>query len=178
MTQIHPTRLLHLFLVFSLLSVLALGGGNSVLPEMRHMTVHQLHWLTDDQFRSIYSLGQVVPGPNMLMVLVIGYKLAGWLGMSVVGIAFFVPDFIIALSINRLWIRLGDWPWRLSIQRGLAPVAIGLMISGTYTIAHLSVVDLPTLAIALVVFGILTWRHINPGILVLLGGAVYMLAMR
>jgi chromate transporter len=144
---------------------------------MRHMTVHQLGWLTDDQFRSIYSLGQVVPGPNMLMVLVIGYKLAGWLGMSVVGIAFFVPDFIIALSINRLWIRLGDWPWRLSIQRGLAPVAIGLMISGTYTIARLSVVDLPTLAIALVVFGILTWRHINPGILVLLGGAVYMLAM-
>jgi chromate transporter len=144
---------------------------------MRHMTVHQLGWLTDDQFRSIYSLGQVVPGPNMLMVLVIGYKLAGWLGMSVVGIAFFVPDFIIALSINRLWIRLGDWPWRLSIQRGLAPVAIGLMISGTYTIARLSVVDVPTLAIALVVFGILTWRHINPGILVLLGGAVYMLAM-
>lgn len=177
MTQ-HPTRLLHLFLVFSLLSVLALGGGNSVLPEMRHMTVHQLHWLTDDQFRSIYSIGQVVPGPNMLMVLVIGYKLAGWLGMAVVGIAFFVPDFIIALSINRLWIRLGGWPWRLSIQRGLAPVAIGLMISGTYTIARLSVVDLPTLAIAVVVFGILTWRHINPGILVLLGGAVYMLVMR
>jgi len=114
----------------------------------------------------------------MLMVLVIGYKLAGWLGMSVVGIAFFVPDFIIAISINRLWIRLGDWPWRLSIQRGLAPVAIGLMISGTYTIARLSVVDLPTLAIAVVVFGILTWRHVNPGILVLLGGAVYMLAMR
>jgi hypothetical protein len=52
------------------------------------------------------------------------------------------------------------------------------MISGTYTIARLSVVDLPTLAIALVVFGILLWRHINPGILVLLGGAVYMLAMR
>ena len=63
-------------------------------------------------------------------------------------------------------------------QRGLAPVAIGLMISGTYTIARLSVVDLPTLAIAVVVFGILTWRHVNPGILVLLGGAVYMLAMR
>ena len=71
MTQ-HPTRLLHLFLVFSLLSVLALGGGNSVLPEMRHMTVHQLALAHRRSFRSIYSLGQVVPGPNMLMVLVIG----------------------------------------------------------------------------------------------------------
>jgi chromate transporter len=170
--QTHPMRLIHLFLVFSLLSVLALGGGNSVLPEMQHMTVHRLGWLTDAQFRSIYSLGQVVPGPNMLMVLVIGYHLAGWLGMIVVGIAFFVPDFIIALSINRLWLHLGGWPWRVSIQRGLAPVAIGLMISGTYTIAKLSVVDVPTLVIALVVFAILSWRHVNPGLLVLGGGAV------
>ncbi len=178
MVQSHPLRLLHLFLVFSLLSVLALGGGNSILPEMRHMTVHRLNWLTDAQFRSIYSLGQVVPGPNMLMVLVIGYQLAGWLGMAVVGIAFFLPDFIIALSINRLWIHLGGWPWRVSIQRGLAPVAIGLMISGTYTIARLSIVDVTTLAIALVVLAILLWRHINPGILVLAGGAVCMLLSR
>lgn len=171
-------RLLHLFLVFSLLSVLALGGGNSILPEMRHMTVHRLNWLTDAQFRSIYSLGQVVPGPNMLMVLVIGYQLAGWLGMAVVGIGFFVPDFIIALSINRLWIRLGGWPWRVSIQRGLAPVAIGLMISGTYTIARLSIVDIASLGIAVVVLAILLWRHINPGLLVLGGGAIYMLLTR
>jgi len=175
MSQIHVTRLFHLFLVFSLLSVLALGGGNSVLPEMRHMTVNRLHWLTADQFRSIYSLGQVVPGPNMLMVLVIGYQLAGWLGMSVVGISFFLPDFLIALFMNRLWIHLGGWPWRVSIQRGLAPVAIGLMISGTYTIARLSIVDVATIMIALVVLAILLWRHINPGILVLVGGAVYML---
>jgi chromate transporter len=178
MPTTHPMRLIHLFLVFSLLSVLALGGGNSVLPEMRHMTVHQMNWLTDAQFRSIYSLGQVVPGPNMLMVLVIGYQLAGWLGMAVVGFAFFVPDFIIALSINRLWIHLGGWPWRLSIQRGLAPVAIGLMISGTYTIARLSIVNLPTLAIALVVLAILLWRHINPGYLVLAGGLACMLMSR
>jgi chromate transporter len=171
-------RLLHLFLVFSLLSVLALGGGNSILPEMRYMTVNRLNWLTDAQFRSIYSLGQVVPGPNMLMVLVIGHQLAGWLGMAVVGIAFFVPDFIIALSINRLWIRLGGWPWRMSIQRGLAPVAIGLMISGTYTIARLSLVNVTTVVIALVVLAILLWRHINPGILVLAGGAVCMLLSR
>ena len=83
------TRLIHLFLVFSLLSVLAVGGGTAVLPEMQHMTVHTFHWLTDAQFRNIYSLGQVAPGPNMLMVLVIGYQLAGWAGMVVVGIAIF-----------------------------------------------------------------------------------------
>jgi chromate transporter len=169
------TRLIHLFLVFSLLSVLAVGGGTAVLPEMQHMTVDTFHWLTDAQFRSIYSLGQVAPGPNMLMVLVIGYKLAGWAGMVVVGIGFFLPDCIITLFVNRWWVHLGGWPWRTSIQRGLAPVAIGLMTSGTYAIARLSIVNVQTLAIGLVVFAILLWRHVNPGVLVLVGGAAYLL---
>ena len=106
------TRLIHLFLVFSLLGVLAVGGGTAVLPEMQHMTVHTFHWLSDAQFRNIYSLGQVAPGPNMLMVLVIGYQLAGWAGMIVVGIGFFLPDCIITLFVNRWWVHLGGWPWR------------------------------------------------------------------
>jgi len=167
--------LLKLFNDFGTLSLEAVGGGTAVLPEMQHMTVHTFHWLSDAQFRNIYSLGQVAPGPNMLMVLVIGYQLAGWAGMVVVGIGFFLPDCIITLFVNRWWVHLGGWPWRTSIQRGLAPVAIGLMTSGTYAIARLSIVDLPTLAIAAVVFGILLWRHINPGVLVLLGGAAYLL---
>ena len=167
-------RLIHLFLVFSLLSVLAVGGGTAVLPEMQHMTVHTYHWFTDAQFRSIYSIGQVAPGPNMLMVLLMGYQLAGVAGMFVVGFAFFMPDCLLTLFANRWWVRMGGWPWRTSIQRGLAPVAIGLMLSGTYAIARLSIVNPLTLAIGLVVFAILLWRHVNPGILVLVGGTVYM----
>ena len=57
--------------VFALLSLLAVGGGTAVLPEMRDLTVVEHHWLTDDQFPAAYSLGQVAPGPNMLMVTVI-----------------------------------------------------------------------------------------------------------
>src|SRR5215470_12033262 len=72
-------QLTKLGLVFMMLSVLAVGGGTAVLPEMQHATVHWFN-LTDKQFRDIYSLGQVAPGPNMLMVLVIGYRLAGTLG--------------------------------------------------------------------------------------------------
>jgi chromate transporter len=142
---------------------------------MHHLTVHTYQRLTDAQFRNIYSLGQVAPGPNMLMVLVIGYQLAGWAGMAVVGIAFFLPDCLITLFVNRWWVHLGAWPWRTSIQRGLAPLAIGLMTSGTYAIAKLSIVDPQTLAIAVAVFAILLWRHINPGVLVLVGGAVYLM---
>jgi len=174
-------QLVKLSLVFAMLGVLAVGGGTAVLPEMQHATVHWFN-LTDKQFRDIYSIGQVAPGPNMLMVLVIGYRLAGALGALVVGFAFFVPDCILTLAANRLWIRFAGSPWRVSVQQGLAPVAIGLMFAGTYSIARLSLFhvtnqtpDFVAIAIAAVVTAILLWRHINPGILVLLGGAVYVL---
>lgn len=168
-------------LVFMMLSVLAVGGGTAVLPEMQHATVHWFK-LTDKQFRDIYSIGQVAPGPNMLMVLLIGYRLAGALGAAVVGVAFFLPDCALTLAANRLWIHFSGSPWRQSVQQGLAPVAIGLMFAGTWAIARLSLVhvsdgslDFAAIAIATVVTAVLLWRHINPGILVLVGGTAYLL---
>src|SRR6516164_7836163 len=165
-------QLLKLGLVFMMLSVLAVGGGTAVLPEMQHATVHWFK-LTDKQFREIYSIGQVAPGPNMLMVLLIGYRLAGALGAVEVGVAFFLPDCALTLAANRLWIHFAGSPWRQSVQQGMAPVAIGLMFAGTYAIARLSFIhvkdgtpDSVAIGIAGVVTAILLWRHVNPGILV------------
>ena len=88
--------LLSLLSVFSLLSVLALGGGTAVLPSMKHeaITLHQ--WMNADTFRDIYSIGQIAPGPNMLMVILIGYMVAGIPGGLVAFCAFFFPCCIIA----------------------------------------------------------------------------------
>ncbi|HUO04128.1 MAG TPA: chromate transporter [Candidatus Binataceae bacterium] len=167
--------LIQLLLAFALCSILAVGGGTAVLPAMHRIIVTQNHWLTDAQFRNIYSIGQVAPGPNMLMVLLIGFQLSGWPGMFTAGFGFFAPSCTLTLVVNRFWVRMGNWPWRLSIQRGLAPVAIGLMMSGTYSIGKLSIRDIPTCGIAIAVLAILMWKHINPALLVLLGGAAYVL---
>jgi chromate transporter len=161
--------------VFALLSLVAVGGGTSVLPEMERQVVHQFHWMGDKQFRDIYSLGQVAPGPNMLMVMVIGYRLAGVAGAAVVGLAFFLPDCIVTFVVNRLWYRVSASRWRTAIQRGLAPVAIGLMLSGTYALARLSILNLMGFAIAAMTCGILSWRRVNPLILISAGGLAYLI---
>lgn len=166
-------KLLNLTWVFALLAILAVGGGTAVLPEMEHMTVNHFHWISDAQFRDIYSLGQVAPGPNMTMVLLIGYRMSGALGALVVGLAFFLPDCIITLAANRLWERLEGSPWRAAVQHGMAPVAIGLMVAGTYAIARLSIFNLTSMLIAATVLGLLLWRHVNPALLVLAGGLAY-----
>jgi chromate transporter len=171
-------KLANLTWVFALLSILAIGGGTAVLPQMEEMTVQHFHWITAQQFRDIYSLGQVAPGPNMLMVMVIGYRLAGAAGAAMVGLAFFLPDCILTFFANRLWERFSGSLWRTAIQRGLAPIAIGLMLSGTYAIARLSILNLQGFAIALATFAILSWRRVNPAILIGAGGFLYLIATR
>jgi chromate transporter len=161
--------------VFALLSIVAVGGGTAILPEMEQLVVHQFHWMGDQQFRDIYSLGQVAPGPNMLMVMIIGYRLSGAAGAVVVALAFFLPDCILTFFVNRLWSRLSQSRWRTALQRGLAPVAIGLMLAGTYALARLSISNLTGLAIAAVTFGLLSWRRINPLLLISAGGLAYLI---
>jgi len=161
---------------FALLSLLAVGGGAAVLPEMKETVVGQHHWLTDTQFVHVYSLGQVAPGPNMLMVQIIGDRVAGTKGALVALVAFFLPASILTFATGKLWDRLGDWPWRESIQRGLAPISIGLMLAGTITIARIAVTDPRTIALAIAVTAVLLWRKINPAYLIL-GSAVLGWAM-
>ncbi|MDR6951430.1 chromate transporter [Ancylobacter sp. 3268] len=165
--------------VFSLLSVLAVGGGAAVLPETKMLVVETHHWLTDDQFRDIYGLGQVVPGPNMLMVMMIGYHVTGFLGALIAYLGFFVPAGVISLGASRLWDHFEGSPWRASLQRGMAPLVVGLMAAGAIAIARTAIDGAMTVAIAIAVFlGVFFVKRINPAILVLGGGVVGLIALR
>ncbi|MFK8251505.1 chromate transporter [Ancylobacter terrae] len=159
--------------VFSLLSILAVGGGAAVLPETKALVIDQHHWLTEDQFRDIYGLGQVVPGPNMLMVLVIGYHVTGYLGALLAYLGFFLPASAISLVASRVWEHFEGSPWRAAIQRGLAPLVVGLMAAGTISIARTAIDGSLTVLIAIAVFlGIYFVKKVNPALFVLGGGLV------
>lgn len=158
--------------VFGLLSILAVGGGSAVLPEMQALTVSSQHWLTAEQFVAIYSLGQLAPGPNMLMVGVIGYRVAGVVGAAVTMVAFFLPASVLCFGAGRLWAHLAAWPWRQSLQRGLAPLAIGLMGAGALALARTSVNSASTAAIAFAVAALILRWHVNPALLIVASGAV------
>lgn len=158
--------------VFSLLSVLAIGGGAAVLPETKALTIGHYHWLTDDQFRDIYGLGQLAPGPNMLMVIAIGFYVAGYPGAALAFFGFFVPASVICFGASRLWNRFEGSPWRLAVQRGMAPIVVGLMGAGTVAVAKTAISGWITVALALGVFAVLLARKINPALLILAGGVV------
>jgi chromate transporter len=170
-------KLLQLVGAFALLSLLAVGGGVAVLPEMKRVTVEEHPWVSADQFVDIYSLGQLAPGPNMMMVTVIGYRVAGPAGALAVTVAFFLPASLLTFGASRLWSRFAGSPWRLAVQRGLAPVAIGLMASGVVSLAEVATRQVQTITIALVVLFVLLTRRINPAWLILAGGVAGWLAL-
>ena len=168
--------LIHLAWTFALLSVLAVGGGTAVLPEMQTILAHQFG-INHTQFVHIYSVGQLAPGPNMLMVLVIGYQIAGLIGAGVVLLSFFLPSSLMCFYMGRLWNRFGENPWRRSIQNALEPISIGLMSSGVYAVAKASVVSGITLALALVTLYLILRTKINPVLVILGSGGLGALLM-
>jgi chromate transporter len=165
-------KLIELISVFSVLSLLAVGGGVAVLPAMKRATVDEHQWVTADQFVDLYSLGQMAPGPNMMMVTVIGYRVAGVAGAAVVTLAFFLPASLLTFAASRAWTLFAGSPWRESVQRGLAPVAIGLMGAGVVSIAEVATTTLATVAIGAAVLIILLSYKINPAWLILGAGVL------
>ena len=163
--------------VFAFLSLLTVGGGMAAFPEMKTLTVDVHKWLAFHQLIHLYSVGQLAPGPNMMMIVAIGDWAGGILGAMAVLVAFFGPTALLAMIVGRLWNKLEKWPWRESIQKGLAPVSIGLLLAGTLSMAKGAVTGWTTGGIALAVLLTVLWRKVNPALLVvagaIVGGIVY-----
>ncbi len=171
-------KIVELINVFALLSLLAVGGGTAVLPQMKHDTVVAHHWVSDTQFAEIYSLGQLAPGPNMTCVMLIGYEVSCFAGLLAVLLAFFFPACLLCYFVSKIWDAAAGSPWRDAVQRGMAPIVIGLMLAGCYALGKTASYNpsrdwefnLLTLAIGAVVALLLSVTRINPALTILGGG--------
>lgn len=163
--------------VFAYLSLLTVGGGMAAFPAMKRLTVDVHGWLTFAQLIHIYSVGQMAPGPNMMMIVVIGQWAGGLLGAIVTVAAFFGPTALLAFAVARGWRKLAKWPWRNSIQEGLAPVSIGLLLAGCFTMAKGAITGLETGALAVATLLILLQYKINPALLVAASAVIGLLSL-
>lgn len=120
------STLLHLAGLFSLLSLLSVGGGNGVIPAMQRAAVETYGWMSQREFLDLFAISRASPGPGSLIVVLIGQKAAGLLGAMVALLAMYVPSGLIVHIAARSWHRARRAAWRERVERGLAPVAVGL----------------------------------------------------
>lgn len=118
----------------AMLSLLAIGGLNTVLPEFFRYVVVEQKLLTPAQFTAYVGLGQAAPGPNFLLVTLVGYHIAGLFGAFAVTLAFCVPSALVAYLTVGIGKRTGDRPWKRVLRLGLAPLTVGLVLASGYVI--------------------------------------------
>ena len=147
---------------FALLSLFAVGGANAAIPEMHRVAVEVMHWMSDRQFADMFAIAQVSPGPNVIIVTLIGYHVAGLTGAAVATAAMCGPTCVLAFIVARTWDRFKEARWRMAVQTGLVPVSLGLIAASAFLVAgvsdHTVVAGLLTTATALAAFA----TRINP----------------
>lgn len=146
--------LLRLILVFAPLSILSIGGGQAIIADIQHQTVDVYHWFTNQEFADMFAISRATPGPNTLIASLIGWHLGGLTGMLAATLAMYIPSSVAFITATTFWHRNEGTRWRLAIERGLAPIAVGLIFAGALTILealHLSVMGWTTTAAAMAV---------------------------
>jgi chromate transporter len=123
---------------FGLMSLFAIGGALSAIPEMHRVAVDVNHWMSDRQFADMVAIAQLSPGPNVLVVTLIGFHVAGATGGLVATLAMCGPTAVVAYVVSRTFERSRNAQWPQLIQSALVPVSIGLM-GASATILGLSV---------------------------------------
>ena len=153
-----PALALH----FALLSLMAIGGVSSVLPDMQRYLVEANHWLSEREFADAYALGQAAPGPNMMFVTLLGWQLAGWAGAVVTTLATVCPPILLTLGVARLNAHNPDAPLGRAIRGGLGPIAIGLTLSSGWILAHAADHDWRSTLLTLLTIIVMLRTKLNP----------------
>ena len=128
--------ILALLWTFGMMSLFAVGGANSAIPEMQRVAVDVQHWMSDKEFADLFAISQLSPGPNVLIVTLIGYSVAGVAGALVATVAMCGPTAVLAYCVGRLLQRSQHARWPAIIQAALVPLSIGLMAASALILAE------------------------------------------
>jgi chromate transporter len=157
---------------FGVMSLFAVGGANSALPEMHRVAVDVQHWLTDKQFADAFAISQLSPGPNVLIVTLIGYSVAGVAGALVATLAMCLPTALMAYGVSRVLTRSSHSRWPAIIQAALVPLSIGLMGASGYILARTSDHTWIAAAITIGAAVVASATKLNPFWMLLAGGCL------
>jgi chromate transporter len=151
-----------LFTLFASLSLVAVGGANSAIPEMHRVAVNLMGWMTDKQFADFFAIAQLSPGPNVIIVTLIGFHVAGFAGAGVAIAAMCGPTCVLAYLVTRTWNRFKDARWRIALQAGLVPVSLGLIAASAYVLARAADQNVYAFVITVITAALAFWTRVNP----------------
>jgi chromate transporter len=148
-----------------------LSGFGGVLPHARRMLVDDRRWLTDPQFTELLSLGQTLPGPNVLnMSVVIGARFHGWRGSFLAAFGLMAAPLAIVLTLASLYGHCAHSLRLAQVLAAVAAAAAGLVLATGGRLAAKMDRDVSSILILVAAFLAVFWLRMPLlGILVVLG---------
>jgi chromate transporter len=151
-----------LALQFVVMALLAFGGATAVVPEIHRLAVDLHGWMSERQFADMYAISQTLPGPNVMLVTLLGFHVAGFWGALVATLAMCGTTPVLAVIFAKTWDRFKDAPWRAVVQTALVPVSIGLVGASAIVLTRAADHSWVAGLITVVTAAVVTWTRWNP----------------
>jgi chromate transporter len=169
-----PNLAWSILLVFAPLSLVTIGGGQSAVADMHRQIVDVHQWMTATQFVDAFAISRMAPGPGSLLATLIGWQVAGFWGAVAATVGIFGPTAFLIYGVARLWERYEGARWQRALERGLRPVAAGMILAATYVLIQAMDGGWIARSTALISTALLMLTPVNPIILIGAGAACFM----
>ncbi|BDD92864.1 chromate resistance transporter [Pandoraea sp. NE5] len=144
-------------LFFTKAGAFVFGSGLAIVPFLYGGVVTEHHWLNDKQFVDAVAVAMITPGPVVITVGFIGYLVAGLTGACVAALGTFLPCYLFTVLPAPYFKKYGKLPAIRAFVDGITAAAVGAITGSVLVIARRSIVDWPTLLMAVVTIALL-WR--------------------
>ena len=164
-------------LFFLKVGALTFGGGLTILAFIQEQVVHHLHWLTPQQFLDGLALGQLTPGPTLILAAFVGYAVGTFWGAVVAVAAVYLPSFTLMLAVLPMMERLTRLAWMQAALRGIGPAVIGMTAVAVLRMLPAAILDVLTGGVAVGTVAAMGLWHLSP-LPLITGGAALGVVLR
>lgn len=144
------------------LSLIAFGGATALLPELARVVVTERQWMGQEQFAQLFAIAQAAPGPNVLVVSLIGWQVAGVAGALAATLGLCLPMSVVVYLLAGSWDRWRQARWRRWVQLGVAPLAAGLVAASGLFVGQAAQLGIAGWVWVAVVVALMTWKRWHP----------------
>jgi len=167
---------LSLAFIFLRIGAVTFGGGLVMIPQIEAEVVNSHHWLTHQEFADATALGQITPGPVLIMATFVGYRVAGTLGAMLATLCVFLPAFMMTIAAGSSFRRFRTNRQMQAFLRGVAPAVAGLLVAAALSVGRAGIHSWIGLSMAFIVLVILIRFRPNP-FWVLMGAGLFRFAL-
>ncbi len=146
---------LSLGFIFLRIGAVTFGGGFVMIPEIEAEVVNSHHWLNHQEFADATALGQITPGPVLIMATFVGYRVAGTVGALFATICVFLPSFLMTIAAGSSFRRFRTNRQMQAFLRGVAPAVAGLLVAAAWSVGRSGIHSIIGVGMAVIILLIL-----------------------